>query len=96
MKCARNPWLRLGWQSWALGMEASSVVALRMMKLAAGGAAAEAEAARMVAEKSKAALELQAMLWTGALGVTGPSVAAKTIQHYRRKVGANRRRLVRR
>ena len=95
MARARNPWFRLGMQSWALAAEASSVMTLRMMKIAAGGAAAEAETARMVAEKSKAALELQAMLLTGALGRTAPAVMSKTMGHYRRKVRANQRRLTR-
>ena len=93
MARTRNAWLRLGWQSWALGLEASSVIALRTMKLAAGGAAAEAEAGRMVAEKARAALELQTMFLTGAMGLTAPAMAARTMRHYGRKVRANRRRL---
>ncbi len=95
MARTRNPWLRLGMQSWALGAEAASVMTLRTMKIAAGGAAAEAEAARMVAEKSKAAMELQAMLLTGTLGLTAPAMMTKTLRHYRRKVRANQRRLTR-
>ncbi len=91
----RNPWLQLGWQSWALATEASSVIALRTLKLAAGGAAAEAEATRMIAEKSRAALELQAMFVAGALGRSAPTVMKRTMGHYRRKVRANRRRLTR-
>jgi hypothetical protein len=39
----RNPWLRVTMDAWALGFEASSVIGLRMMKLAAGGPAAEVE-----------------------------------------------------
>jgi hypothetical protein len=89
----RNPWVSLAWQSWGLGLEASSVMALRSMKLAAGGAAAEAEATRMIAEKVQAAMELQAKVMTGALGVTPPTMAARTMRHYGRKVRANRRRL---
>ena len=95
MARARNPWLQLGWQSWALAAEASSVIALRTMKLAAGGAAAEAEATRMIAEKSRAALELQAMFVAGALGRSAPTMMKRTMGHYHRKVRANRRRLTR-
>jgi hypothetical protein len=87
--------LRLGLDAWTLGMEAASVIGLRMMKAAAGGPAAEAEGRRMVGEKIAAAADLQLMAMTGALGMTGAGAAAKTLAHYRRKVRANRRRLSR-
>jgi hypothetical protein len=88
-----NPWLRIGMDAWSLGLEASSVIGLRTMKLAAGGAAADAESRRMVTEKIDAGWELQAKALSGALGFSAPSMAAKTLSHYRRKVRANRRRL---
>ena len=47
----RNPWFRAGLQAWSLGLEASSVIALRTLKMATGGVAADAEARRMVGEK---------------------------------------------
>jgi hypothetical protein len=31
----RNPWFRVGVNAWSLGMEASSVIALRTLKIAA-------------------------------------------------------------
>ncbi len=96
MARSRNPWLKLGWDAWALGLEASTVMGLRTMKIAQGGAAAEAEARRMVSEKVEAAAALQALALTGALGVTAPRIADKTLAHYRRKVRANRRRLAKR
>jgi hypothetical protein len=89
----RNPWFRLGVNAWALGFEASSVVALRTLKIAAGGVAAEVEARRMVSEKVEAGWALQALALTGGLGSTAQSAATKTVAHYRRKVRANRRRL---
>lgn len=89
----RNPYMRLGWDAWMLGAEAATVMGLRTMKIAAGGAAGEREARRMVSEKVEAAQALQLMALTGALGVTAPGAADKTIKHYRRKVRANRRRL---
>jgi ABC-type sugar transport system substrate-binding protein len=89
----RNPWLAVGLDAFALGLEASTVIGLRTMKLAAGGAKGEAEARRMVAEKVDAAVALQHLAMTGALGFSAPSAAAKTIKHYRRRVRANRRRL---
>jgi hypothetical protein len=94
MARARNPWLRLGFDAWSLGVEASSVVGLRTMKLALGGAAADAESRRMVEEKVRAGLEWQSMALTGGLGLTPHRAAAKTLMHYRRKVRANQRRLL--
>ena len=79
----RNPWTRIGFSAWMLGMEAATVIGLRTLKLAAGGAAAETEARRMVNEKGEAALALQGLAVTGALGLTAPAVAARTLTHYR-------------
>ncbi len=92
----RNPWIRLAFDTWSLGLEASSVVLSRTMKIAAGGSAAETEARRMVSEKIDAGLALQAMAFTGGLGLTPESAASKTLAHFRRKVRANRRRLAKR
>jgi hypothetical protein len=36
-----NPWLSLGLKAWQIGLEAQSVIALRMMRIAAGGTRAE-------------------------------------------------------
>jgi hypothetical protein len=66
------------------------------MKIASGGAAADAEARRMVGEKVDAAVALQTLALTGALGFTAPHIAGKTLAHYRRRVRANRRRLTKR
>jgi hypothetical protein len=88
-----NFWFRAGLDAWSLGVEASSVIFLRTMKIAAGGAAGEAETRRMVNEKIESGLALQALALTGGLGDTAHGVATKTLAHYRRKVRANRRRL---
>jgi hypothetical protein len=90
-----NPWVKVGLDAATLGIEASQVVALRMAKLATGGRAAHAEASRMVAEKAETAAALQALAMTGALGFTAPRISSRTISRYRRKVRANRRRLLR-
>ena len=79
--------------AWTLGLEASTVAGLRAMKIAAGGAAGQAEAERMLSEKVQAGLELQARALAGGLGVSVPGAAARTMSHYRRKVRANHRRL---
>jgi hypothetical protein len=91
---ARSPdWMKLAMDSWSLGMEASTVVGMRMVKLSQGGPAAAAEAERMVREKVDAAVDLHVLAMTGALGATSGSAATKTVSHYRKRVRANRRRL---
>lgn len=89
-----NPWLRIGLDAWSLGVESSAVMGLRVLKIAAGGAAGEAEARRMVEEKIDAGVAWQSLALTGGLGITPHGAAAKSVAHYRRKVRANRRRLL--
>ncbi|MDH7639711.1 hypothetical protein [Sphingomonas oryzagri] len=88
-------WLKAGMDAWTLGAEASMVIGLRMAKVATGDSAAAKEADLMVSEKVQAAWELQTQLLTAPLGMTPLGATRKTISHYRRKVGANRRRLTR-
>ena len=87
-----NPWLGVGFDAWMLGLECSTVIAQRTLRIAAGGPVAGAEAARMVTEKIDAALALQRLAMTGALGVDPAAAMARTVSHYRRKVRANGRR----
>ena len=54
-----DPWLTFGWDASRLGMEAFTVVGLRLGKLAGGGAAAQLEAQRMMSEKATAFFEAQ-------------------------------------
>ncbi len=76
--------------------DANVVVAMRLSRLASGGALAQREARRMVAEKSFAVIEANAIamarLMTGA-GIAGAAKSASDV--YRKKVKLNRRRLVR-
>lgn len=88
-------WVRLGFDSWLLGIEAANVMGLRTMALAAGDANALREANLMVREKIDAARDLHLKAATGALGLTPSRAAQNTVAHYRRKVRANRRRLTR-
>lgn len=88
-----NPWLQIGMDAWTLGIEASTVIGLRTLKIAAGGAAGEAEFRLMFAEKFNAGLDLHAKAMKGALGPTPERAAAASLAHVRRKVRANRRRL---
>lgn len=93
MKASCNPWAKLSLDAWALSWEAAGVVGLRMMKLAEGGAAGEAESRLMVSEKIEAGLSLQLLALTGGLGANASTATDRTLRHYRRKVRANRRRL---
>jgi hypothetical protein len=89
----KNPWFRIGFDAWLLGVEASSVIGLRAFKIAGGGAAAAAEARLMINEKIQAGWALQGKALSGALGLTAHRATARTLVHYRRKVRANQRRL---
>jgi two-component sensor histidine kinase len=78
----KNPWMNM----LLLAAESQQVIALRMLKLAAGGAAAGDEAQRMTSEK------LTAMAEAGAKLMTGGSTDS-VVSDYRRKVRANIKRL---
>jgi hypothetical protein len=69
-------------------------MALRAFAVAQGGARAEREMQRMIDEKTKALIALQALFFTGALGFTAPAIAAKSVAQYRDAVRSNRRRLL--
>ena len=91
-----NPWLSIGLKAWRTALEAQSVMALRMLRLAAGGARAEAEATRMVTEEILAAGEAQVTTVAAAMrGQKKHVVAGKALNVYRKRVRANRRRLSR-
>ncbi len=70
--------------SW-LTLESQQVIALRILKLARGGSPATREAKRMIAEKIIAFGEAAAKA----------SSAHSVVSGYRKKVRANRRRLMR-
>jgi hypothetical protein len=84
MRSRKFPWLPAA----MLAIESSHVVALRMMKLSAGGPRARAEASRMVSEKISEAMGAGVTLMTG-------GSHAKVIARYRKRVAANARRLSR-
>lgn len=84
-------------QAMLLAFEAQLVIGLRMLRLMAGGARAEAEVIRMTSEKSTAAAETLLDAAAAAVaGKSGDAIARQTIRGYRSRVGANRRRLTRR
>lgn len=78
--------MRLSRDMTLLGLEAQEVIALRMMRLAGGGAVAEAEMNRMVDEKVTAFVQAAATIATG-------GAAEIVVSQLRRKVRANGRRL---
>ena len=89
-------WFDLAADSWRLGLEAQTVVGLRLAKLAAGDAAAVTEAQRMVSEKVMAAAEAQTRAALDVFSGQTQHTPKRTLALYRRKVRANRRRLSRR
>lgn len=92
-----NPWFSVIFKTVQLGLEAQSVFALGMMRLATGGAAAPAEARRMIADKVAAGIEAQAVAASSlALGQKNPVVAGKILRVLKKRVRANKRRLSRR
>jgi hypothetical protein len=93
---AWNQWCALSLQTARLGWEAQSVIALRLMRLAAPGAGGRTEARRMVTEKVAALVEAQAAAATATIkGGNSHRVAKKVLGVYKKRVRANRRRLTR-
>ena len=92
----RRPfWFRVGFEAWNVGLEASSVIALRTIKILAGGPPGQAEVRLMVAEKFDTGSKLQTQALGGKLGTSPGALQMKTLRHYAKKVRANRRRLTR-
>ena len=92
---ASNPWFGLGWRTWMLGLEASSVIATRMARVARGGAEADREIELMMSKKIEAGQQLQAKLSGLGAGAVPETAMARALKHYRGKVAENRRRLAR-
>ena len=80
-------WMRLTRDVVLLGVETQRVMALRWMKLSRGGRAAEAEAVRMVTEKTNALMEAGMTLARG-------GSARTVLRRYRTHVRSNKRRLL--
>ena len=94
MTARRNPWFSLSMDAMRLGMEAQSVIGLRMAKAAWGGTAAQDEAQLMMCEKAKAAIDAQMVLATSLFTGQGHLGPARAMALYRRRVQANQRRLL--
>ena len=90
-----NPWLALSLKAVQMGVEAQSVIALRMLRLATGGARMEADASRMVTN-DVAAAEAQAVAAVSALNGRSPHVVVSQAPRVvKKRVRANKRRLSR-
>ena len=79
-------WMRVTSDAVMLGLETQRVIGLRLIKLSRGGSAAEAEALRMITEKTSALAEAGMTLARGGSAQT-------VIRRYRTHVRANKRRL---
>ena len=92
-----NPWFALTLKTVQLGLDAQSVIALRMIRLGSGGASAKAEMSRMVIEKAAAVAEAQVAATVAVIrGRRDHAVAGKALKVFSKRVRANKRRLSRR
>jgi len=89
-----NAWIALSAQAARMYWEAQAVMLLRTMRIAKGGARAEAETQRMITEKVAALAEAQAAAAAATLkGSKKHRIAKKALAVYARRVRRNRRRL---
>ena len=81
-------------QAMQFAFEVQSVVALRLLRISAGGSEAAVETHRMISEKAEAVWRSQLAAGHAiASGRDSEAVAAAAFRPYRRAVKANRRRL---
>jgi hypothetical protein len=89
-----NPWFALGLQTARLAWEAQTVVALRMIHSAAGGAPRESEAPLLVEEKMDELAEEGEMAASIAVaGDNGHKVAKEVPNVYKKRSGRPRRKV---
>jgi hypothetical protein len=84
-----NNWLRLSTDIAMANIDAQQVIALRLAKIAKGGAAAHREARRMIVEKVAVSAEAGISMASG-------GSAGSIVRRYRSMVRANKRRLAKR
>ena len=89
-----SSWFALAAKAAQLGFEAQNVIALRLMRLAAGRTSGHAEASRIISEKFATLAEAQMIATAGAAaGRSSDIVAGMILRTYKKRVRANRRRL---
>jgi hypothetical protein len=87
---------KLWTDAWQIGFDAQRVIAMRLARISAGGAAADAECRRMVSEKIAAGAAAQAAAAAALAAGKGIETAATVaLAPVKRAVRANRRRLSR-
>lgn len=93
-----NPFVtaELANRTWALALEAGTVIWLRSWLMLSGGAPALKEGRLMVDEKVATALTLWPALLSGGMAQSPDALGKRALVHYARPVRANRRRLTRR
>jgi alpha-beta hydrolase superfamily lysophospholipase len=90
-----EPWVALSLRLFQLSVEAQSVMALRLMRLASGDARGQDELNRMVVEKLAALAEAQMAAATAIMnGHKDHVVARKALTVFRKRVRENKRRLL--
>jgi hypothetical protein len=94
LKHNEKGWSEIALDSWLLGAEAWTVMALRTARLMQGGSEGCVEAKLMVNEKVDSCLELGAHAAAGRLGNTPKAVTGSVVSHYLGAVRANRKRLL--
>jgi geranylgeranyl pyrophosphate synthase len=87
-----NSWFALTFQAAQLGLEAQSVIALRLMRLAGGGAPSLTEARLMVTDKTAALTEAQLAAAATVLAGNSHKLATKVLQVFKKRVRANKNR----
>jgi hypothetical protein len=91
-----NDWFKLSVQATQLAWKAQNVIALRLMRMAAGGQRGHSEAQTMITEKIVAAVEAQvAGAAAACAGGDGHRVTKKVIGVYKKRVRGTTRRLTR-
>jgi hypothetical protein len=98
-KIVRNraaSWLKIVSRAIKLGATAQTVIALRTVKLAKGGAAAKRESKRMVDEKIKAAFDAYADAAQSGLSGKALQIPKRTLALYEKRARNNLRRLLKR
>jgi len=88
-------WAELALDGCMLGFDMSMVIWLRSLRMMAGGRPATAELQRMMSEKVVAGLTLMPAVMAGGPAQSPEGVASRSLEHFRKPVRANRRRLAR-
>jgi hypothetical protein len=90
-----HSWFALAFKTAHLGFEAQNVVALRLIRLATGGTSSKTESTRMINEKFAAFAEAQIAGTAAAIaGKPASVVSGRILNTYKKRVRANRRRLL--